>query len=495
MILDQQQHQEALQELKEDSTQKTADGQQKLDVHKPRVEHSTDVNRSQMQPIIKPSVNFMSTINPEIMLQNHNHQQAQAQLVDPFSKINNPKARKLIQNVDRQQRQASNTQDQRRHDSTGGSDHINLDSSYTTQVPNARNAYHGGNNMIKTNSKNISPQDMINMSFSQSPNILFANQTQAGFYQSKNNNTSVNSGRQQIPSPSYQNYLFSEKLTPSHYRSPIQINQLFTPGNPVIIDDQRQQQFIKTSTIKPGRPIPNNQKQNEIISNLQEYQEVDGFRISQVSSSLAKYRSASRSHEQQQQQPSQKMNKKQIIPQILNYNYRASMNSGLQTPAIYGKNKNGSTFTAGNTNAKIQKIKALNTSFQEAQQTFTNFNDSIDIDLMMNPSFLGKTQINFAKNIITNHNSRMGISQKKSSPQPQSGRQNSPQHPKNLSFQIGNPNQTIIIRNPPQATHVKHNSEHYQKITQNDILKSKAEFRIRKAQVNFDKKIYNIINS
>lgn len=47
---------------------------------------------------------------------------------------------------------------------------------------------------------------------------------------------------------------------------------------------------------------------------------------------------------------------------------------------------------------------------------------------------------------------------KKYSPQPNSGRQNSPQNPANLSFQIGQPNQTIIIRNPPTSHHMKHNS-------------------------------------
>jgi hypothetical protein len=134
---------------------------------------------------------------------------------------------------------------------------------------------------------------------------------------------------------------------------------------------------------------------------------------------------------------------------------------GQQTPA---------TQTIGGSNTtKIaaSKIMNLNSSFHETQQAFNNFNDSIDIDLYMSQNqapgtintagggsvglngslgmgvpVMGKTSINFAKtHNQTMQNSRMGMHQggsaqhsKKYSPQPNSGRQNSPQNPANLSF-------------------------------------------------------------
>eukprot|EP00347_Sterkiella_histriomuscorum_P002434 403368169 len=458
-----------------------------------RVEHSTDVNRSQMHQIIKPSVNvnFMSTINQDMIVQqqqqqqlqqNVQHQQAQVQLIDPFSKVNNPKARQLIQNLDRSTLNKINVSQERRgYDSTGGSEHVvqNIEAS---QVSNARNQQNtsGQYNLPNQNSINKQQQDSINRSFQNgSTTMNFANQTQTGFYSQNQSaqpqqKSQMNSGRQQIPSPSYQNYLFSEKLTPSHYRSPIQINQLFTPGNPVIGDDKKQ--YIKTSSLRQAQGIhgqqvkhQNGQKQQEIISNL----------ISQVSSSSTKYRSASRSHEQNQQQHGQLSNK---------ITKKSSLNTGLNTPSMYGKIKTqglmNQTTTIGSGSNTTKMNKNMNSSFQDAQHTFTNFNqtqmnntnnmnaDSIDIDLYLapnsnQPNILGKTQINFAKSHNqTMQNSRMGMhtnnnnnnQQKKYSPQPHSGRQNSPQNPANLSFQIGQPNQTIIIRNPPSSHHMKHNS-------------------------------------
>lgn len=185
---------ESKQRLREHSLQGHADL-----VKKQRVEHSTDVNRSQMQPIIKPSnVNFMSTISPDMMLQQPSqHQQAQPQLIDPFSKVNNPKARQLIQNLDKNALNKINVSQERRYDSTGGSGseqqtQNNIEASQSSNSrPLQQNS--GQYNIVSLgNNPSVNKQiDQLNRSFQNNPSqgsTAYPNQTQTGFYQGALNN-------------------------------------------------------------------------------------------------------------------------------------------------------------------------------------------------------------------------------------------------------------------------------------------------------------------